>query len=123
MVYGSNIVKGLRLASRGEWPTADEKVLYESPMYDAEGTGVGREDSLRVLSASHTILALILMGVLVLQAGQWYAERKERQEMDEMSARREEQRGRGRSEGTRAGTGGGVGGEGKGEGREGKKKQ
>ncbi|KAL2270151.1 hypothetical protein VTJ83DRAFT_2335 [Remersonia thermophila] len=38
---------------------------------------LGREDSLRVLSASHVILALVLVGVLVLQAGQWYAERKE----------------------------------------------
>ena len=38
---------------------------------------LGREDSLRVLSASHVIVALVLVGVLVLQAGQWYAERKE----------------------------------------------
>ncbi len=30
-----------------------------------------------MLSASNTILALVLVGVLVLQAGQWYAERKE----------------------------------------------
>lgn len=41
---------------------------------------LGREDSLKVLSASNTILALVLVGVLVLQAGQWYAERKEIQE-------------------------------------------
>ncbi len=38
---------------------------------------LSREDSLKVLSASNTILALVLVGVLVLQAGQWYAERKE----------------------------------------------
>lgn len=48
---------------------------------------LGRDDSLRVLAASNTILALVLMGVLVLQAGQWYAERKEGQEEDR--ARRE----------------------------------
>ncbi|KAL2154383.1 hypothetical protein VTH82DRAFT_3059 [Thermothelomyces myriococcoides] len=42
---------------------------------------LGREDSLRVLSASHVILALVLVGVLVLQAGQWYAERKEADEI------------------------------------------
>jgi len=38
---------------------------------------LGREDSLKVLSASNTILALVLVGILVLQAGEWYAEKKE----------------------------------------------
>lgn len=50
---------------------------------DAEEAGavvLGREDSLKVLAASNTILALVFVGVLVLQAGQWYAEKKERQE-------------------------------------------
>lgn len=51
----------------------------------AEGeAGVGREDSLRVLAASNTILALVLVGVLVLQAGQWYAERKEQDEVEKL---------------------------------------
>ena len=44
-------------------------------------TIIGREDSLKVMAASNTILALVLLGVLVLQAGQWYAERKERDEI------------------------------------------
>ena len=43
---------------------------------------IGREDSLRVLAASNTILALVLVGVLVLQAGQWYAERKDQDEAE-----------------------------------------
>lgn len=43
---------------------------------------LGRDDSLKVLAASNTILALVLVGVLVLQAGQWYAERKEGQEVE-----------------------------------------
>lgn len=45
-------------------------------------TPLGRDDSLKVLAASNTILALVLVGVLVLQAGQWYAERKEGQEIE-----------------------------------------
>ena len=52
-----------------------------------EGEGeqiLNREDSLKVLSASNTILALVLVGVLVLQAGQWYADRKAAQEIEEM---------------------------------------
>lgn len=55
----------------GDAAGADEKVVI-----------VGREDSLRVIAASNTILALILVGVLGLQAGQWYAERKEDQELE-----------------------------------------
>uniref|UniRef100_L2FHU2 Secretory component protein n=1 Tax=Colletotrichum fructicola (strain Nara gc5) TaxID=1213859 RepID=L2FHU2_COLFN len=55
-VYITNIVKGLR------------SVI------------LGKEDSLKVLAASNTILALVLVGVLVLQAGQWYAERKDRED-------------------------------------------
>lgn len=56
-------------------------------LYGAAGApegeeGVGREDSLRVLAASNTILALVLVGVLVLQAGQWYAERKDQDEAE-----------------------------------------
>ncbi|GKT83340.1 ER membrane protein SH3 [Colletotrichum tofieldiae] len=42
---------------------------------------LGKEDSLKVLAASNTILALVLVGVLVLQAGQWYAERKDREDI------------------------------------------
>lgn len=44
-------------------------------------TWTGREESLRVYAASNAILSLVLCGVLVLQAGQWYAERKEAQEL------------------------------------------
>lgn len=44
-------------------------------------TWTGREESLRVFAASNAILSLVLCGVLVLQAGQWYAERKEAQEL------------------------------------------
>ncbi|KAK0618125.1 secretory component protein-like protein [Bombardia bombarda] len=75
-VYIANIVKGMRAVSAGVWHTEDFKgIAHDGPL-----TGeivLGREDSLRVLSASNTILALVLVGVLVLQAGQWYAERRE----------------------------------------------
>ncbi|KAJ5185011.1 Shr3 amino acid permease chaperone [Penicillium cf. griseofulvum] len=79
-VYIANIVKGLRLASAGQYgaelgPTEDE---YEQIL--------GREDSLKVLSASNTILALVLVGILVLQAGQWYAESKDIQEDESFAA-------------------------------------
>lgn len=51
---------------------------------------IDREDSLRVLAASNTILALVLVGVLVLQAGQWYAERKEQDEVAKFEKEQEE---------------------------------
>lgn len=51
---------------------------------------LGREESLKVLSASNTILALVLVGVLVLQAGQWYAERKEIQEEEAINKKDDE---------------------------------
>lgn len=79
-VYIANIVKGLRTVSAGIWddPAAFEDV--EGPF--ATEILLGREDSLKVLSASNTILALVLVGVLILQAGQWYAERREADESD-----------------------------------------
>ena len=57
-------------------------------------TVLGREDNLKVLAASNTILALVLVGVLVLQAGQWYAERSDERERkkiveEEMKAKKE----------------------------------
>lgn len=77
-MYITNIIKGLRLVTRGQW---DEVVQV------ADGEEViGREDSLKVLAASNTILALVLVGVLVLQAGQWYAERREREERAQFEA-------------------------------------
>lgn len=72
IVYITNIVKGLRIVTMN---------LYGSVGPEAGIDGIGREDSLRVLAASNTILALVLVGVLVLQAGQWYAERKEADEV------------------------------------------
>jgi hypothetical protein len=75
-VYITNIVKGLRSVSADLWDSPEyERLRHEGPV-----TGevlLGKEDSLKVLSASNTILALVLVGVLVLQAGQWYAEWRE----------------------------------------------
>ncbi|GKZ24179.1 hypothetical protein AbraIFM66951_010972 [Aspergillus brasiliensis] len=81
-VYIANIVKGLRLVSGGVY--GDDLTSQGSGNEgDVEkGQILGREDSLKVLAASNTILALVLVGVLVLQAGQWYAERKEAQEVE-----------------------------------------
>ena len=80
VVYIANIVKGLRIVTMG---------IYGVPEGSTE-IAIGREDSLRVLAASNTILALVLVGVLVLQAGQWYAERKEQDEADKFEKEQEE---------------------------------
>lgn len=75
-IYITNIVKSLRAVSADIWNTEG----FEGIRHDGPVTGevvLGREDSLKVLAASNTILALVLVGVLVLQAGQWYAERRE----------------------------------------------
>jgi hypothetical protein len=81
-VYMSNIVKGLRLVSSG----------YGGETTWGHDELVGREDSLKILAASNTILALVLVGVLVLQAGQWYAQRREEAEIQEMDRARDEKR-------------------------------
>jgi ER membrane protein SH3 len=44
------------------------------------------------MAASNTILALVLVGVLVLQAGQWYAQNKEAEEIEGMRRKRVEDR-------------------------------
>ncbi|KAF2456650.1 Shr3 amino acid permease chaperone [Lineolata rhizophorae] len=86
IVYVANIVKGLRVVTIGSYGQFDIVDGERVPKADAGENGeiIGREDSLRVLAASNTILALVLIGVLVLQAGQWYAQRKEEAEIAEM---------------------------------------
>ena len=79
-VYISNIVTGLRAVSSGLWHTEEFKQNREGS-FSGEIV-LGREDSLKVLAASNTILALVLIGVLVLQAGQWYAEKANWDEAD-----------------------------------------
>ncbi|KAI0409619.1 secretory component protein-like protein [Xylaria palmicola] len=85
-VYVANIVKGLRFVSAGIWH-ADDFAGNIAPAAQAARNAdgrlvLGREDSLKVMAASNTILALVLVGVLVLQAGQWYAERKDNEEFE-----------------------------------------
>ncbi|KAF2222176.1 putative secretory component protein shr3 [Elsinoe ampelina] len=78
IVYITNIIKGLRVVTQGLYGEG-----ISDPVKDAEqGKIIGREDSLKVMAASDTILALVLVGVLVLQAGQWYAQKKEQAELD-----------------------------------------
>ncbi|KAI0482372.1 secretory component protein-like protein [Xylariaceae sp. FL0804] len=100
-VYVSNIVKGLRFVSAGIWHEPGFGQPSQPPVHAAaDGVGaqlgqgqpqpgevvLGREDSLKVMAASNTILALVLVGVLVLQAGQWYAERKDHEEYERMES-------------------------------------
>jgi hypothetical protein len=95
-VYIANIVKGFRVVTMGSYGAQE---LVEGEMVAAVGGApgdtefiIGREDSLRVLAASNTILALVLIGVLVLQAGQWYAAHKEEAEIAEINKASEEKK-------------------------------
>ena len=101
-VYLSNIVKAMRAVSQpgGLAAAAAEAGVGTGMAGGAVHTGpitgevvLGREDTLRVLSASHVILALVLVGVLVLQAGQWYAERKEADDVAKADREAAERRG------------------------------
>lgn len=88
-VYVANIVKGLRTVSSDIWAGGQFEEKHDGPL-----TGeivLGREDSLKVMAASNTILVLVLVGVLVLQAGQWYAERKELDEYELIEKTTDEQ--------------------------------
>lgn len=94
-VYIANIVKGLRTITAGAYGAAalpEGESLIDKTLEGKEADFIGREDSLRVMSASNTICALVLVGVLVLQAGQWYAQRKEMQEIEEMDKARDEKK-------------------------------
>ena len=105
IVYVANIVKGLRIVTVGKYGEGLEEVVQNLDRNDEVNMGafdrdtgasvLGREDNLKVLAASNTILALVLVGVLVLQAGQWYAERadeKEKRKFREQEKERREER-------------------------------
>ncbi|KAL8713466.1 MAG: hypothetical protein Q9220_002328 [cf. Caloplaca sp. 1 TL-2023] len=87
VIYMANIVKGLRVVSGGKYDVElvqGEVAVGVTGAVPGEEKPLGRDDSLKVLAASNTILALVLVGVLVLQAGQWYAERKQSQEAEKI---------------------------------------
>lgn len=91
IVYIANIVKGMKVIDSGLYDTEmveGESAAGVSGVEAGAGKPLDRDDSLRVMAASNTILALVLVGVLVLQAGQWYAERKDQQEMETARAER-----------------------------------
>lgn len=98
IVYVANIVKGLRMVTANNYGSVEfvegETVAGTGQVELGAKGGIGREDSLRVMAASNTILALVLIGVLILQAGQWYAERKEEDEMAEMDQKAAEKKAR-----------------------------
>ena len=96
VIYIANIVKGLRVVTEGNYDSElveGEIAVGVNGVQPGDERPLGRDDSLKVLSASNTILALVLAGVLVLQAGQWYAERKQGQEMEAAERERESKRG------------------------------
>ena len=78
-------MKGMRVIASGKFDAdivKGESTLGTTSVVPGEEVPLGKEDSLRVMAATNTILALVLIGVLVLQAGQWYAERKDGQEVE-----------------------------------------
>ena len=95
VIYIANIVKGLRIVQAGIYGqgydklTQDQRDNVDESGYDVDSgdSVLGREDNLKVLSASNTILALVLVGVLVLQVGQWYAERSDEKLRKEFEAK------------------------------------
>ncbi|KAJ6785556.1 hypothetical protein PWT90_06968 [Aphanocladium album] len=89
--YMTNIVRGLRALTDGVW---DQPEFAKTRRGETDGEYIlGKEDSLRVMSASNTILALVLIGVLVLQAGEWYAEKRDRDEDEAAELKKEAQSG------------------------------
>lgn len=90
-VYLTNIVKGFRVVTAGIYGDLDKASPGEVTEED-QGDYISREDTLRVFAASNTILALVLVGVLVLQAGQWYAKRAEEKEIQEIERLAEEKK-------------------------------
>lgn len=120
IVYIANIVKGLRIVTAGKYGEGVDKVIANPDRNDEVDMGawdretgasiLGREDNLKVLAASNTILALVLVGVLVLQAGQWYAERADEKEKRKFWEQQEKERREEReSEKAVTAVGGGVG--------------
>lgn len=94
VLYLTNIIKGFRIVSVGAYGEGlhgmnQDRLDDVNSMGNDADTGnsvLGREDNLKVLAASNTILALVLVGVLVLQFGQWYAERAEEKERAKLEA-------------------------------------
>jgi hypothetical protein len=113
IIYITNIVKGLRIVSEGVYGVGiknmdiDQLDDMDSAGYDADsGSSVlGREDNLKVLAASNTILALVLVGIIVLQVGQWYAERAEERERKRSGQAEQERQKKGKSSGADAADG------------------
>lgn len=94
-VYLTNIVKGMRVVTAGIYGDITKANPGELSEEDS-GDYISREDTLRVFAASNTILALVLVGVLVLQAGQWYAKRAEEKEIQEFDRLAEEKKNAGK---------------------------
>ena len=69
-----------------------------------------RVDDLRVMAASNTILALVLLGVLGLQVGQWYADRKDLEERKGLAEARRHNHNNGAGVSSNGGMGGQQGG-------------
>ncbi|KAI5807528.1 Shr3 amino acid permease chaperone, partial [Peziza echinospora] len=69
VMYATNIIQGLSIVASGDY-----------------GEEVGKIDTLKIMAATQTMIALVFLGVLVLQAGQWYAEGKEAEEAKRIEA-------------------------------------
>lgn len=96
-VYLTNIVKGFRVVTAGIYGNLEAAAMAGEKVELQEGEDfISREDTLRVFAASNTILALVLVGVLVLQAGQWYAKRAEEKEIEQFEKQEGEKKAAGK---------------------------
>jgi len=73
VLYATSVLSGLRSVQAGEFGD------------------LTKGDTLRVMAASHVILAVVLIGVLLLQGGQWYAEVAALRELKEIEANEREE--------------------------------
>ncbi|KAH8731329.1 Shr3 amino acid permease chaperone [Phaeosphaeriaceae sp. PMI808] len=96
-VYLTNIVKGFRVVTAGIYGDSGAAAAAGEKLEVVDGEDyISREDTLRVFAASNTILALVLVGVLVLQAGQWYAKRAEEREIEQIEKKESEKKAAGK---------------------------
>lgn len=96
-VYLTNIVKGFRVVTAGIYGNLDAAAAAGEKIELQDGEDfISREDTLKVYAASNTILALVLVGVLVLQAGQWYAKRAEEKEIEQIEKQEGEKKAAGK---------------------------
>ncbi|BFZ58340.1 Protein csh3 [Savitreella phatthalungensis] len=76
-LYAQNVVRGMRTIASGQYDLPDGLATgqVEADVFKiGEAQGAGRETTIQVVAASNVIIAIVLVGIMVLQVGQGYAE-------------------------------------------------